>query len=104
MQDLQRKKSGPKLAYILAGLAVLAVCAVVAVGGAAGLVLLRLNSSAPLNVKTYEDLGRDHVAEGSTRHVAYNSVPPTSGPHWPQWETRYGVLKEQVPDERQVHN
>jgi hypothetical protein len=44
---------------------------------------------------------RSHVTEGQT--VDYNSVPPTSGNHWPQW-SECGFFEEAIPDERIVHN
>ena len=45
--------------------------------------------------------GRDHIAEGTS--VSYNTVPPTSGDHWPT-PARCGFYEEQLPDERVVHN
>jgi hypothetical protein len=44
---------------------------------------------------------RDHVSEGQS--VEYNSVPPTSGNHWPRW-SNCGFFEEEIPDERVVHN
>ena len=44
---------------------------------------------------------RLHVSEATS--VEYNSVPPTSGDHWPQW-SRCGFFVEELPDERLVHN
>jgi len=44
---------------------------------------------------------RSHVAEGIP--VTYNSIPPTSGTHWPQW-SRCGFFPLRIPDERLVHN
>ena len=46
--------------------------------------------------------GFDHVAPGEP-HEPYNSTPPTSGPHWPR-TAAWGVHREPVPDELQVHN
>ncbi len=46
--------------------------------------------------------GMDHVDFGAN-HPPYNSVPPTSGWHTPDSYT-WGVTKEPVPDEIQVHN
>jgi hypothetical protein len=45
--------------------------------------------------------GQGHVATG--QKVAYNSTPPTSGPHW-DTPASWGVKKEHVEDERIVHN
>ncbi|MSQ11978.1 MAG: DUF3105 domain-containing protein [Dehalococcoidia bacterium] len=52
----------------------------------------------------YPFLGRNHVPQAQTISLAeYNSVPPTSGPHWPIWE-RCGVAAQPVPIAKQVHN
>jgi len=50
----------------------------------------------------FPDQGRTHIKRGDA-HVAYNSVPPTSGPHWDDWPP-YGVHNQQLPDEWQVHH
>ena len=44
---------------------------------------------------------RNHVAEGIP--VDYDSIPPTSGDHWPKW-SRCGFFPLRIPDERLVHN
>ena len=44
---------------------------------------------------------RDHITEGKT--VEYNSIPPTSGNHWPQ-PSKCGFFVNGLPDERVVHN
>ena len=44
---------------------------------------------------------RSHVTEPKT--VEYNSIPATSGDHWPQW-SRCGFFEDGLPDERIVHN
>ncbi len=49
----------------------------------------------------YPILGREHIAEGT--ETDYNSVPPTSGDHWPT-PARCGFYEEVLPDERVVHN
>lgn len=48
------------------------------------------------------DQGREHVNPGQ-QHVAYNSTPPTSGPHFPNWAS-WGVKSEPLPNELQIHN
>ena len=35
--------------------------------------------------------------------AGYNTVPPTSGPHWPQW-SNCGFFNHHLPDELLVHN
>jgi hypothetical protein len=47
-------------------------------------------------------LGAYHLSYLGERHVAYNSSPPTSGPHMP-WIISGGVYREPIPDEYQVH-
>lgn len=47
--------------------------------------------------------GNDHVDAPLSTHVAYNSNPPTSGPHTP-YLADWGVHKVPVPLEIQVHN
>ncbi len=42
-----------------------------------------------------------HVSEGTI--VEYNSIPATSGNHWPQW-SQCGFFEEALADERIVHN
>jgi Protein of unknown function (DUF3105) len=44
-----------------------------------------------------------HIPYVDAAHTAYNSVPPTSGPHVP-WVAAPGVYREPIPDEIQVHD
>lgn len=46
--------------------------------------------------------GREHIAIGAP-HAAYNSNPPTSGPHYGQ-EADWGVYQAELPDEQVLHN
>lgn len=48
------------------------------------------------------DLGRDHVNPGQP-HGQYNSIPPTSGWHWPN-AAEWGIYSDPVPNELQIHN
>lgn len=48
------------------------------------------------------DLGGQHVSKGAT-HTAYNSNPPTSGPHW-TGVAGPGIKDEPVPDELVLHS
>lgn len=45
---------------------------------------------------------REHIFPGSP-HEPYNSNPPTSGPHHPQW-SECGVFENDIPIETLVHN
>ena len=50
--------------------------------------------------------GTAHIEKG-TAHAAYNSSPPTSGPHWNiggEAPAAWGIYKEPIPDEAQIHN
>lgn len=51
----------------------------------------------------FESQGNNHIEFGSPSPIAYNSVPPTSGPHYPglrQWQ----VYDEPIRYEEMVHN
>ncbi len=48
-------------------------------------------------------MGNLHIELGTQSPVAYNSSPPTSGPHY-QSIARWGVHAEPIPDELMVHN
>ena len=58
--------------------------------------------SIPDTSISYPSLGQEHIAEGA-QHVAYNSNPPTSGPHYVS-PAPWGVYTNQLPDETLVHN
>lgn len=49
------------------------------------------------------DQGAQHVARGAT-HSAYNSNPPTSGPHWGDGTAGPGIKSAPVPDELILHS
>ncbi len=48
-------------------------------------------------------LGNQHIPSLRAPHAPYNSVPPTSGPHTHD-VAQWGVYRQQIPDELQVHN
>jgi hypothetical protein len=50
-----------------------------------------------------ESQGNTHIPTESTPHVAYNTDPPTSGPHLP-YVAPWGVHTQPVAPELQVHN
>ncbi len=71
-------------------------------GGAKG----AAKSPAPADTgpgRAVPTLGNEHVPSPSTPHVAYNTSPPTSGPHL-QWVAKWGVHKTPILRELQVHN
>jgi hypothetical protein len=49
------------------------------------------------------DMGNMHIEEGTKSPVAYNSTPPTSGPHYGSLAS-WGIHTEPIPDELMVHN
>jgi hypothetical protein len=52
--------------------------------------------------KAVPSLGASHLPYLGASHVAYNSSPPTSGPHMP-WLIGSGVYGTTIPPEYQVH-
>ena len=46
----------------------------------------------------------NHIARGATFAGAYNSTPPTSGPHWGTGWAGCGISDEELPHEQIVHN
>ena len=51
---------------------------------------------------SYPSLGQDHIDVG-TKHVAYNSNPPTSGPHYAT-PAKWGLYQNEIADETMIHN
>jgi hypothetical protein len=47
--------------------------------------------------------GNLHILDPALAHAPYNTDPPTSGPHLPSIAL-WGVHKEEIPKELQVHN
>jgi hypothetical protein len=60
-------------------------------------------AAADLPGEKFPDLGNEHIQSVSDPHVAYNSDPPTSGPHLP-YIAPWGVHTRPIPLELQVHN
>lgn len=83
---INKKKKG-KLTQVKGNL-IWIVLATVVIGGVGW---LWYDSSKPLPGEQLADLGREHVPVGTP--VKYNSNPPTSGNHYPDW-TRKGVYSE----------
>lgn len=57
----------------------------------------------PLPGEFVPSLGNAHVPTTDTPHVAYNSDPPTSGPHLP-YLAPWGIHTRPLSKELQVHN
>jgi hypothetical protein len=74
---------------------------VVIAAGIAGLFFYQRASNLP---GTYvPSLGNAHIQSASEPHQAYNSDPPTSGPHLPSIAS-WGIHTAPVAKELQVHN
>ncbi|MBI3385402.1 DUF3105 domain-containing protein [Candidatus Gottesmanbacteria bacterium] len=66
-----------------------------------GSYLLFKSSSTPQPGQAVPDLGRQHVPDGTK--VTYNSNPPTSGPHYGNWE-KAGIYDTPLVDDQLVHS
>ena len=74
---------------------------VMVAAGIAGLFFYQRASNLP---GTYvPSLGNAHIQSATEPHQAYNSNPPTSGPHLP-WIAPWGIHTTPIPKELQVHN
>ncbi|MGH7387920.1 MAG: DUF3105 domain-containing protein [Candidatus Rokuibacteriota bacterium] len=79
-----------------AGLAV-----VVVVAGVVGYFAYRAAANLPGTVAA--DQGNRHIQSESDSHEAYNTEPPTSGPHLP-YIAPWGIHTRPIVPELQVHN
>ncbi len=59
--------------------------------------------SKPLPGKLLADLGREHIPQSQWEKFKYNSNPPTSGPHDPEW-IRAGVYDTPQGDGHLIHS
>jgi hypothetical protein len=66
------------------------------------LTVLVWQSLRPMPGEAAADLGNRHLLPGET-FDGYNTVPPTSGPHY-QTKATDGIHSEPIPNELQVHN
>ena len=82
-------------AWVLAGVVV--VIAVGVVG------YFAYRAVAELPGVTMPDLGNRHLQTPEEPHLAYNSEPPTSGPHLP-YIAPWGIHTDPIIKELQVHN
>lgn len=94
----QREKQGKWKRY-----AVWAVISAIVIGGGSLLLVRNAQSGAGRFVQIQ---GQTHIDKG-VAHAPYNSVPPTSGPHWNlggEAPVAWGYYKEPIPNEAQIHN
>jgi hypothetical protein len=82
--------------WLIAGVAT-AIVAAVAVG------YFSYRAAADLPGTKADDQGNTHIPTESVPHVAYNTNPPTSGPHLP-YIAPWGVHSRPISAELQVHN
>ena len=75
---------------------------IVVVGGIGALFLLPSRPESPRPGQAFPIQGQTHIAVGAS-HIAYNSNPPTSGPHYAQ-PAGWGVYHSELPDEQLIHN
>jgi hypothetical protein len=80
---------------------VVAVILVAVIAGIVGYFAYR--AAANLPGTAMPDQGNRHIQAASESHEAYNSDPPTSGPHLP-YIAPWGVHTRPIPLELQVHN
>ena len=80
---------------------ILLVLAAVVVASVVGYFAYR--AAADLPGMKMPDQGNRHIASETTPHEAYNSDPPTSGPHLP-YIAPWGVHTRPISKELQVHN
>jgi hypothetical protein len=59
-------------------------------------------SNEPLLGTKHDNQGQDHINEGAS-HAAYNSTPPSSGPHYAT-PASWGMKEAEIKDETMVHN
>lgn len=78
--------------------------AITLVAIAGWLIFLNIRNSMPVGgEQLFASLGHTHIDQGSTSPIAYNSTPPTSGPHYPgiaPWNS----YNEPIAYEQVVHN
>lgn len=89
----QRRRSRNRL--IASGVGAVVVIALI--------VFLAVISAANRPGEAVADMGNLHIDEGTQSPLAYNSTPPTSGPHYGSL-ARWGTHTEPLPDELVVHN
>jgi hypothetical protein len=91
-----RRRRNQNLLWLVAG-AILVVLVVL-------LVALNLRRQQPIvGEQTFPSQGNLHIEEGSISPIAYNSAPPTSGPHYSNI-VPWGIHDEPQRYEQLVHN
>ncbi|MSU45482.1 MAG: DUF3105 domain-containing protein [Candidatus Zambryskibacteria bacterium] len=68
----------------------------------AGVTYISTRPPKPRPGSEFTILGQEHI-NIDAEHIAYNSNPPTSGPHYVK-PAEWGVYQEELPDEQLIHN
>lgn len=95
----KKQKKGLDSKYIY-GAFVIFVIAIFSYAVVKGYLFPTSGGGSPGN--SVRSLGNQHVVPGES-HIAYNSDPPTSGPHYQQIAT-WGIHSTPVEKELQIHN
>jgi Protein of unknown function (DUF3105) len=80
------------------------VAGAVAIAAVIAVLVLRSSQSQPGRAAAIQ--GQQHIGKNE-QHVAYNTKPATSGPHWSiggEAPVNWGISKEPIPDEAMIHN
>jgi hypothetical protein len=99
-KKLEEKKRKAKLRRIklIRNFAILALSVIAIVVG-----VYLLSSGIGKPGRHVPNLGNRHIPNVDSPHVAYNSYPPTSGPHVTDL-AEWGIHLKPIPKEIQVHN
>ncbi len=92
LEEQRKKKSGSMALWVIGAASVLLV------GGWFAMQMTKRSVGTAVTVQA-----KWHLASRSDPHPPYNSLPPTSGPHMSR-RARWGIHREPIPDELQVHN
>jgi len=89
--------------YFFSGLPLLLIFLIVSAPLQAELSEAAPDAMADSPGRSIPTLGNEHINSIRAPHIPYNTKPPTSGPHTHN-VAKWGVYRQQVPDEIQVHN
>ena len=104
----ERKQNKSKITRWLIGIAIVGVASLLIIS----LILPMIGGIGGGGAETpdgpgtkVESQGREHIQEGA-EHPPYNSVPATSGWHYPQplAPVSWGVHSSFIPEEKRIHN
>jgi hypothetical protein len=84
----------------------MAIGAAVAIVAVVALAVFLVNRAQAQPGRPVPNQGQTHIERG-VAHQAYNSKPPTSGPHWNiagEAPINWGIYDKRIDDEAQLHN